>query len=145
MSTAFASILHRDAIRRLVDARTFERGQDYFAGRRVVTLLRQDAALVATVRGTTDYKVRLWVNDHGLAYACTCPVGADGLFCKHGVAVGLAWLAQEGLATPPPPEIRTRLLELDKAVLVDRLLEAAAGDPRLREALVRVVSGDKRS
>jgi len=142
----FANILHRDAIRALVDARTFERGQDYFVRRKVASMMRQDATLVATVRGTSDYRVRLWVKDDALAYSCTCPIGTDRLFCKHGVAVALAWLAQDGkpITVPPsaallPAELRTRLLGLEKEALVALLLERAASDPILREALLRLV------
>jgi uncharacterized Zn finger protein len=137
--TPLATILHKDAIRGLVDARTFERGQDYFAGRRVVGLSRQEATLVATVRGTTDYRVRLWVKDSGLAFTCTCPMGKDGLFCKHGVAVGLAWLAQDGyvaVAQVSAADLRARLLRLDKDALVALLIERATVDPTLRDLLL---------
>lgn len=48
---------------------------------------------MATVRGTRDYRVTLWVEDGDLASSCTCPVGGDGLFCKHCVAVALAYRA----------------------------------------------------
>src|SRR5688500_5539759 len=98
VSSPFANILHREAIRRLVDDRTFERGVDYHAQGRVSALARHEAALSARVRGTSEYRVRLWVKEEGLAYSCSCPMGADGAFCKHGVAVGLAWLAQAASA-----------------------------------------------
>ncbi len=35
--------------------------------------------------------------DGALAYDCTCPLGGDGIFCKHCVAAGLAWLATAAL------------------------------------------------
>src|SRR5688572_28788209 len=88
------AILHRDAIRRLVDDRTFERGQSYVAQGRVVDLVRQDRGLAATVRGSSDYQVVIRTKGDGLAYSCSCPVGVDGAFCKHSVAVVLAWMAE---------------------------------------------------
>jgi hypothetical protein len=111
MIPPFASILHREALRRLSDARTFERGQQYHTDRRVSEVARRDAALVATVRGDKEYRVRIWVKDNTLAYSCTCPVGADGDFCKHAVAAGLAFVEQDERPetripspVPAPPE-----------------------------------------
>jgi hypothetical protein len=107
VATAFASILHREALRRLVDARTFDRGRQYLAEGRVSGVARRDAALVATVRGKdTEYRVRIWVTEHGLAYSCTGPMGEEGDFCKHAVAVGLAFVDQgepEQKRIPTPP------------------------------------------
>lgn len=91
-SSPFANILHRDAMLALVGARTFERGEAYFREGRVADLARQASSLSAVVRGGAEYRVRVWVKDDGLAYSCTCPAGADGAFCKHAVAVGLAWV-----------------------------------------------------
>ena len=41
------------------------------------------------MRGSATYKVQLWMNDGELEFACSCPVGPDGMFCKHAVAVAL--------------------------------------------------------
>jgi uncharacterized Zn finger protein len=138
VSSPFASILHREAIRRLVDDRTFDRGVDYHAQGRVSALARHEAALSAKVRGTNEYRVRLWVKEEGLAYSCSCPMGADGAFCKHGVAVGLAWLAQAAPAEEPDASaLRGYLSGLEKPELVEILLAEAAAIPSLRERLAR--------
>lgn len=163
MSSPFANILHRDALRTLSDQRTFERGQEYLARGRVVALSRHEAMVTATVQGHTDYRVRIWVKDSGLAYACTCPVGVEGLFCKHGVAVGLAWLSRESAElkratvardpnapTQPTPalavatagtlsDLRKYLDTLEKRALVDMLMEEVSGNTKLRDQLLRRV------
>jgi uncharacterized Zn finger protein len=137
-----ANILHRDVLRSLVDDRTFERGHDYFVQGRVSGLARHDASLVATVRGTATYRVRLWVKEEGLAYSCTCPMGVDGAFCKHGVAVGLSWLSHVDSRDRSPDDrslvvVRTYLQQLDKKALVDLLLQEVGVNARLRELLER--------
>ncbi|MGN5476886.1 SWIM zinc finger family protein [Cupriavidus basilensis] len=49
------------------------------------------------MRGTRRYRVELTVGDKGeLAYECDCPVGDDGIFCKHAVSVALSWLENSG-------------------------------------------------
>jgi uncharacterized Zn finger protein len=40
---------------------------------------------MAKVQGTRPYRVELWIEEGDLEYSCTCPVGADGEFCKHCV------------------------------------------------------------
>jgi uncharacterized Zn finger protein len=94
MDTPFASILHRDAIQQLANSRAFARGRDYFERGRVKALARHKSSLTGVVEGETAYAVRVWVKDTGLAYSCSCPQGEEGHFCKHCVALSLAWLAQ---------------------------------------------------
>lgn len=94
MAPPFASILHRDAIKKLADDRSFARGRDYFARGRVKALARHGSALVGVVEGETAYAVRVWVRETALAYSCSCPRGEEGDFCKHCVALSLAWLAE---------------------------------------------------
>jgi uncharacterized Zn finger protein len=139
VASPFANILHREAIRALVDARTFDRGADYHAQGRVGVVARHEAALSATVRGTSEYRVRLWVKEEGLAYSCSCPIGAEGSFCKHGVAVGLAWLAQGGAAAEEAETARLRdyVRALDKPELLEILLVELARSPSLRDRLAR--------
>ena len=69
----------------------FERGEGYHRGGHVHDLVEHAGVVVAKVVGTEDYRVRLWSED-GLDFACDCPLGVDGEFCKHCVAAGLAWL-----------------------------------------------------
>ncbi len=94
MSVPFASILHKDAIKKLTDERSFARGRDYFDKGRVLSLTRNKSALVGVVMGESPYAVRVWVKDSSLAYSCSCPRGEEGEFCKHCVALSFAWLAR---------------------------------------------------
>lgn len=158
MSGPLATILHRDALQRLADARTFERGVGYFVDGRVGDLERRDASLHATVRGGASsghgYSVRIWIRDAALAFSCSCPMGAEGVFCKHAVAVGLAWLQREAPSRPKPSddappldrwlvaraelsELRDRLGALDKTALVELLVREAATNAQLRARLGR--------
>jgi hypothetical protein len=52
-----------------------------------------DESVRATVRGSGRYRVDLTVAADGeLGWSFSCPVGADGEFCKHCVAVALVTL-----------------------------------------------------
>jgi uncharacterized Zn finger protein len=80
-------------IRELADSRTFARGEAYFHGGRVGLLDADEQELRSSVQGTQRYRVRLWAGSDGEPeYECDCPVGDDGEFCKHAVAVALSWL-----------------------------------------------------
>lgn len=143
-SSPFTSFLERRALSRMAGARSFERGEDYFDGNRVKALIEHDRTITANVQGSRSYRVKLWIEDEDLDYSCTCPVGADGEFCKHCVAVGLAWLEgdqrrRSGKSDEPAAvsmeDVRGYLLGQDKKALVDMLLECAVDDDRLRQRL----------
>jgi len=87
---ALKDLLDRRALRRMAGARSFERGEDYFASGQVGSIVDHEGKISAKVRGTRSYQVTLWLERGEMVYSCTCPVGADGAFCKHCVAVGLA-------------------------------------------------------
>jgi uncharacterized Zn finger protein len=131
-----ASVLHRETIAVIVGNRTFERGEQCFAAGRVLEVAATRGELRGTIRpaesGRAPYRVRIWVRAEGMAYQCTCPIGSDRQFCKHGVALALAHLDR---VKPPADDLRARLLAMKPAALVDRLLERAARDPALLEAL----------
>jgi uncharacterized Zn finger protein len=91
-SSTFASLLDRSNLRRMAGAASCERGEDYFANDHVKRLSEEDGVIAARVQGTQPYRVKLWLDGEDLDYSCTCPVGVDGEFCNHCVAVGLAWL-----------------------------------------------------
>ncbi len=122
----------------MAGARWFERGEDYFAEGRVRGLTEREGTIAAKVRGTKPYHVTLRAQPGDLEYSCTCPLGRDGAFCKHCVAVGLAWLES---AEPQPKksrrksqsaltadDIRAYLSRQDQSVLVDLLMERAMDD-----------------
>jgi hypothetical protein len=101
MPSPVAHVLHPDRLRELVDGKTFSRGEQYFEDGKVHDLRREDHAVTATVSGTTDYGVKLWSKAGRIAYTCACPVGREGNFCKHCVALALAVLER----TPSPAPV----------------------------------------
>jgi len=104
MRSVLREALDPRRLRAIAGERSYHRGIDYYSSGRVIVLLDDAGIVRAKVRGTRDYDVSLWAEDGEFASACTCPLGADGVFCKHCVAAALAWLARDG-AVPTP---RTR-------------------------------------
>lgn len=150
MALPIANILHQETIRRLSGDGAFERGKAYFQGGRVVDIQRKEGTVFAKVRGTETYDVRIWMKDESLAYACVCPQGQEQAFCKHAVAVALAFLgglpqgstqmtadaandgASDGAQTataesPRPPSARAKVVE-------PKTPEAKALEPKVSEA-----------
>lgn len=150
MSAPFSRLLDRHTLRRLAGGRSFERGEDYFSDGQVRGLAEHAGTISAKVRGTREYRVKLWVADGELDFSCTCPVGADGAFCKHCVAVGLAWLeegsaGQAGAKRPARPatsmdDVRAYLAGQEKNALVNMLMEQALEDDGLRQRLLMKVA-----
>ncbi len=146
MRSSFKSLLDRTALRRMAGGRSYQRGEEYFAAGRVGALLEHDGTITAKVRGSRTYSIKLWAREGTLGFSCTCPVGDDGSFCKHCVAVGLAWLEQgkEGGTDPKKhaepavtmEDVRDYLAAQDKTVLVDLLMKQAMDDDRLRQRLL---------
>jgi uncharacterized Zn finger protein len=136
-------------LERMTGSAYYSRGNAYFSDGRVSWFdLAEDDRITARVKGTRNYEVRFWQEDGGLGYDCDCPVGQDGEFCKHCVALGLAWLAEDD-QTPAPltaekprkgsspmTEIREYLGTLESAALIDLLMEACGHDDRFREQLL---------
>ena len=96
MATDFQSAFGPDKLRAFAWGRSFERGAAYAADGRVKGLKARDGEVSATVRGARAYQVRLWLAGGEPQFSCTCPVAADGLFCKHCVAVGLVACESDG-------------------------------------------------
>ena len=136
------------SVRMLADGRSFERGQAYVAAGRVRRVAVDGTTVTATVDGTHVYRVRLEAARTGLRGRCTCPYGSEGMFCKHCVAVALAWLAAGAVVgeTPPAPasdeRLRAFLLGRDQAWLVGQLVAAAGADTLLRARLEVAAGGD---
>src|SRR5882724_7898203 len=144
-SSPFAPFVEPRNLRRMAGGVSFERGEDYFLNGQVKALAEHEGTITAKVQGTRPYRVKFWIDEEDdLEYSCTCPVGADGEFCKHCVAVGLAWLevgqskspgqgkAQQGVTMD---DVRAYLLGLDKNALVEMLVDRAIEDDRLRQSL----------
>lgn len=138
MSTAVAWFDVSDLYRLAGDA-SFWRGVRYLPAVRSIDDV--PGGVVATVRGTDVYTVRLGRDGEELTGECTCPYGAQGAFCKHCVAVGLL-LIEDGPALAELPALRRYLLSLARDDLVGLLLRHAAQYPDLyRELALRATGG----
>ena len=140
-------LIDKDALAAMTDARTFRRGTDYARLGCVGPILEHDDSIEAAVQGTRRYRVKLWHEEKRLRSSCTCPLGEDGIFCKHCVALGLAWMGEgpakesvesgsEVEATIDMNEIKSHLLARDKSDLVDIILSQAVDDERLLRKLL---------
>jgi uncharacterized Zn finger protein len=152
-STSLSNVITLAEVQSLADPKTFARGKAYFHDGVVSRLEEHDGVLRASVRGTHRYSVELGVGDDGeLTYECDCPVGDDGIFCKHAVAVALSWLENSGEEVfhvdetePAKPrkkrktyeeQIREYVAALDRGSLQELLLEAVERDMTLRDKLL---------
>ncbi len=153
MPDSLLNSLNRRMLLELAGERSFERGEDYFDEERVRSLVEFEGMLAATVEGTEDYRVKLMVGSSGLSFSCDCPYADEGNFCKHCVAVGLAWLAS------PKARIRSGavndaggiaslngarefLAKQDKPALVEMILREALDNERACQRLVEAVRSD---
>ena len=153
MSIGLIDVLTLQAIQALADARTFARGTAYFHGGAVGLLDADEYEVRASVQGTQRYRVRLAVGSGAeLDYECDCPVGDDGSFCKHAVAVALSWLENAGEEVFVPgdkesakprkkrkthaEQIREYLETLSESALREWLMEAADRDAGMRDKLL---------
>jgi uncharacterized Zn finger protein len=153
MSSNLTDVLTLRVVRELADARTFARGEAYFQEGAVGLLDADGQEIRASVQGTRRYRVRLAVGpDEELEYECDCPVGDEGQFCKHAVAVALSWLENTGEEVFQPgereagkprkkrktqgEEIRDYLETLDADALREWLIESAERDRGIRDKLL---------
>ncbi len=100
MKSDLNQLLTADSMLNIAGYKFVERGEGYCAAGAVEDIVESRGAIKATVAGTHNYKVKIQVYHNELDYICNCPVGQRGLFCKHLVATGLAWL-QEQQGSPP--------------------------------------------
>lgn len=153
MSSNLVDVLTLRAIQKLADTGTLSRGTAYFHDGAVGLLDADEYEVRARVQGTRRYRVRLATGSDGeLQYECDCPVGDDGTFCKHAVAVALSWLENAGEEVFEPSEkesakprkklkthdeqIRKYLESLDESALREWLIEAADRDRGIRDKLL---------
>ncbi len=130
----------------LAGTTAYRRGEEYFSVGAVGRLHVTDDKIVAKVKGTETYQVELRDDDGDLAYDCTCPRAAEGYFCKHCVAVGLAWLAEQAAEAKPKAgktrrrdpwrDIKEYLTAQAPETLIDLLLDVAQREDRLYQSLL---------
>lgn len=141
-------LITRASLENIAGGTAFQRGEEYFSVGAVERLRVSGDKITARVEGTETYQVELRDDEGDLAYDCTCPRAADGYFCKHCVAVGLAWLAENSTAPKsgaasgkkkrrdPWRDIKEYLTTLPPETLIDLLLDVAQRDDRLYQSLL---------
>jgi uncharacterized Zn finger protein len=136
MPEQLSSVLGEAIVERLASPRSFARGAAYLDEGRVGPL-RMDAGRVnATVQGSESYAIELRISDGRLRFACSCPVGVEGEFCKHCVAVALSFLEGGDSSAPTLDDARIYLEGLSPRSLVELLVDHAHDDERLARRLL---------
>lgn len=87
--------LTRKIIQQRCDAQVYERGEDYYRSGRVRQRMKSTRGIKVQVHGTQVYAVAITERRGEMVAICTCPYGQswEG-YCKHIVAVLLAWLEE---------------------------------------------------
>lgn len=144
-------LITEKTLENLAGTSAFQRGEAYFSVGAVGPLRDTGKKISARVEGTETYRVELWDDDGSLGYDCTCPRASEGYFCKHCVALGLAWLSEQREAPDkkqrrdPWRDIRDYLTTQTPEVLIELLLDSAERDERLYQSLLfkaeRAVAG----
>ncbi len=89
----FDALRNHQRLRELAGEKSYARGEGYFTGGAVRSLVTHAGRLGARVEGTEDYTVALWMEAGEINFSCSCPMGDGGAFCKHCVAVALCYVA----------------------------------------------------
>ncbi len=140
--------LKREDLERAADASTWTRGLAYHAEARVASVVAGDGTIRGRVVGDAAYRVELRRDgEHGrLVGRCNCPMGHAGEFCKHCVALGLAYLEPRETEPDPKPtarqtrqrtdgDLRAYLKSLKRNELIQLILERLPWDDELRQRL----------
>lgn len=142
------SLITLAVLKNLAGVAAFQRGEEYFSAGAVERLRVAGEKITARVEGSEIYRVELSDDGGDLVGDCTCPRAADGYFCKHCVAVGLAWLAEHapegkskaksGKAKRRDPwrDIKDYLATQPPETLIELLLDVAQRDDRLYQSLL---------
>ena len=141
-----ADVLSKETLQGLAFGESFSRGKRYVEQGRVKALEESEGVVTARVRGSDWYDVELRLAAGGLRGKCSCPVGSDGLFCKHCVATGIAWLVRQALdahertGSGSPEAMRDYLGGLPKEKLVQMVMTQARTDAALKQQLTLAVA-----
>lgn len=137
--------LTQATMRNLARCRSFERGEGYFFNDAVDYISEDKGVIKGAVQGTYLYKVKIWASGGMINYDCNCPVGQEGAFCKHCVAVGLKWLhekrthdklSKKKKFKTSEDDIHAYLMHLGKKELADMIIERMYEDNPFRELLI---------
>ncbi|MGH9844645.1 MAG: SWIM zinc finger family protein [Blastocatellia bacterium] len=119
--------------------RVFGRGEEYFVRGRVRAMAADDGKISALVDGNRSYRVSLRMEARPIGHQCECPEGAAGRFCKHCVAVCLAYSGvlqdAESSGAATAAGLRGCLSRMPDAELIELMLGEAMKNERFRERL----------
>ena len=127
----------------LFSSTILQRGKNYFKEGAVDDLLCNGGEVTATVWGTEEYNVEIWMNGSEVVeMSCSCPYAEDGTPCKHMAAVLFAWTSlPNGINTASKIEPQMPLEEAIRCLSVDtlqKLLLKQAQDNRTLEETIRM-------
>ncbi|MGP9797594.1 SWIM zinc finger family protein [Halomonas sp. 86] len=114
----------------------FSRGVQYYQQGMVIHWDKSGSTISADVEGSELYHVALTLTKQGLSGGCNCPASEDIDFCKHCVAVALAFRAEQAkqaqrVEGDTSDRIHAYVGSLDKPSLVEALLSLIENDPVL--------------
>ena len=142
-ASQLAKALTDQALRELAGEQSYERGLEYAYPGTVFDIKVTGNCLSGCVLGNSIYSVTIRCKKgNRLAWKCTCPVGEEGDFCKHAVALALVWKkgrktgAKPKVSSGPAQEattIKQFIESQDRETLVRIVKERAAEDPELRQ------------
>jgi uncharacterized Zn finger protein len=153
MPYTFADLITRQSLQEFAGSSIYQRGVAYWEDNLVQAFKSSDHLISAQVRGTESYDVELWIEQEGdeLESFCDCLSFDEGDFCKHCVAVGLTWLAEnqtiaKASSVPMLPVETTEDLDQFKLslalkgqtaeMLIELILDRAKTDTLWREQLL---------
>lgn len=117
-----------DQIAERTDGRSLSLGEDYFRTGAVRGLNVWENRITAEVLGSELYKVTITAEKDDLEYECECPYHDEtGVFCKHCVAVGLAYIRDfagfrtVAVAEEEKPSVRRGTRRVGKTVTAEHL------------------------
>ncbi|WP_422156141.1 hypothetical protein KV699_04615 [Vreelandella titanicae] len=116
----------------------FGRGAQYYQQGMVINWDKNGATITAEVEGSELYHVALKLTKRGLTGGCNCPASEGIDFCKHCVAVALAYRAEQAkqvqlVEGDTSDRIHAYLESLDKPSLVETLLTLIENEPVLHQ------------
>ena len=114
----------------------FGRGVAYYRDGMVLGWSKQGTTITADVEGTQRYRVALKLSKRSLDGGCDCPASEGIDFCKHCVAVALAYRLDQAEQVrltegDSADRIHAYLQQMDKASLVETLQSLIESDPVL--------------
>ncbi|WP_028108523.1 SWIM zinc finger family protein [Ferrimonas futtsuensis] len=123
----------------LAGERSTTRGLNYFNEGRVGSLTISGDQVVALVVGREPYSVTLTINATTLEGECSCPASGHSEFCKHCVAVAVAWEHEKRA----PSWLVNHLKGMKKDQLIEHLVRQIMADDDLANRWQRRVTAAK--